>query len=102
MIEDKSRRLSDAVSVFAPEGTNDARWFQVEHQLTHAKISIEAAHSSLMSIINDPENAGEREIAWDCHEIVRAMYLDILGHHAAFKSYLSDTDVPERIARKER
>ena len=101
MTENKPRRLSDVVESLVPEGANDRRWFMVEQLLMDAKIDVQIARDYLKDIRDQPENENEREIAEDCLDIIAGMYLDILEHYAAFLSYLSDTDVPERIARKE-
>ena len=101
MTENKPRRLNEVVSSFAPEGANDRKWFLVEHQLAQAKMSVQIAHETLKDIRDHPENDNEYEIALECVGIVREMTLGILRHYATFLSYLSDTDVPERISRKE-
>ena len=101
MTENKPRRLSDIVEPLAPEGANDARWYMIGHQLIQAKMSIDSACSTLSEVAHNPESANERKVAWDCYDMVKSLCLDILEHYAAFLSYLSGTDVPERIARKE-
>ena len=101
MTENEYRRLSEVAGTFAPEGANDVRWFMIEHQLIDARMNIQIALSKLSEIACNPENAEDRTIAWDCYDIVRGLYLDVHEHYAAFLSYLSDMDVPERIARKE-
>lgn len=101
MTENKPRRLNEVVSAFAPEGANDTNWLLVEHQLVQAKMSVDVACSVLAEIRGNPENNNERKVAEDCYSIARGMRVDILDHYATFLSYLSDTDVPERISRKE-
>ena len=93
--------LSEVVPVLASEGANDARWFLIEHLLMDAKNDVQIACDYLSDIIAQPENNDERGVATDCMDIARMMFREIQGHYAAFLSYLSDTDVPERIARKE-
>jgi len=99
--EDKPRRLNEVISPFAPQGANDARWFFVEHQLVQVKFSLAAALSSLNEIVAMPENEHERELASDCAGMARGMRRHVLGHYATLLSYLSDTDVSERISRTE-
>ena len=101
MTENKPTRLNEVVSTFAPEGANDSKWFLAEHQLEQARMSVQIAHEVLKDIMTSPEDDKEREIAGDCESIVKAMRLDVLGFFATFLSCLSDTDVPERISRKE-
>ena len=101
MTENKPRRLSDVVESLAPEGTNDARWFLVEHLLMDAKMNVQIARDYLKDIRDWSENEDEQEVAADCLDIIAGMYLDILEHHCTFLSYVSDTDVPERKSRKE-
>ena len=101
MPENKPRRLNEVVPSLAPEGANDRRWFLLEYQMEEAKLIVEAMIGTLEEIIALPENENEREVADDCQLIVRSMRANILGHRATFLSYLSDTDVPERISRKE-
>ena len=101
MTENKPRRLNEVVPSLAPEGANDNRWFLVEHQLVQAKISIRSAAEILAEIGGQPENTQEHLEAKDCLDIVKGMYVDLLKHYTTFLSYLSDTDVPERISRKE-
>ena len=101
MTKNRPRHLNEVISTFAPEGANDARWFMVDHLLIDARMNIQVTLSKLSEIKTVPENDEEKMIAKDCYDIVRGLYLDIHEHYAAFLSYLSDTDVPERIARKE-
>lgn len=101
MIGNKPRRLNEVISPFAPEGTNDRKWFLVEHQLEQARMSVQIAYEVVKDIRDHPENDKEREIAGDCKSIIKTMRLDVLGFFATFLSYLSGTDVPERISRKE-
>lgn len=101
MTDKKPARLSDIISTWAPEGANDAKWILVEHQLTQAKMSVEVARCSLMEIITQPESANEAEIARDCYDMIRGMYLHFLEHYTTFLSYLAGTDVSERMSRKE-
>ena len=101
MTENKPRRLSDVVESLAPEGANDIRWFLVKHQLAQAKMSLETARTALYNIVTYPENAEEREIAEDCENMVKGMYVRFLNYYTSVLSYLSGADVPERIARKE-
>jgi len=99
--EDKPRHLNEVISPFAPQGANDARWFFVEHQLVQVKFSLAAALSALHEIIAMPENEQERELAGVCHRYTSHMRRHVLDHYATLLSYLSDTDVSERISRTE-
>ena len=101
MIENKPRRLNEVVPSLAPQGYNDRKWFLIEHCLVDAKVNVQIACNHLYSIVSWPENNNEREIATDCLAICKGMLLDLKEHYATFLSYLSDTDVPERISRKE-
>jgi len=93
--------LSDVVPQHAEQGANDARWFLVEHLLIDAKMNVQIACDYLSDIIALPENANERGVATDCMDITRMMLRHILDHYATFLSYLSDTDVSERISQME-
>lgn len=97
----KPERLINVVHLYAPEGLHDRKWFLVEHLLENARMDIELARNTLRDIANWPENYEERQVAEDCLYICKGMLRDILGRYALFLSYLSDTDVPERISRKE-
>lgn len=101
MPEDKPRRLNEVVSSLAPEGANDIAWFMVEHQLVQVRMSANVIIEGLKDILIQPENEDERETATACLDIMKGMLLDILEHRATFLSYVSGTDVPERISRKE-
>ena len=101
MPNDKPRRLNEIIDTFAPEGSNDKRWFLVEHQLEQVKQSAQIVVGSLKIIADNPENEDERQVAEDCFDICKGMFLDIQEHYAQFLSYLSGTGVPERIGRKE-
>lgn len=101
MPENKPRRLDEVVSLFAPEGDNDGRWFLVEHQLEQTIISARVIVGSLRIITARPENEEERQIADDCLSYMKPMLCDILEARASFQSYLSDTDVPDRISNME-
>lgn len=101
MMKKKTSRLSDIVPQFAPEGANDYKWFLVEHQLTQAKMSLQSAIQTLVEIGSLPENKDERNFATDCLGILMPARRQLLSNYATFLSYLSDTDVPERISRKE-
>lgn len=92
---------SDAPNTYAPQGANDARWFLFEHQLEQAKISLHAVVGTLKVIAERPENEGEREAAGDCLETCEELFVGFLGYRSTLLSYLSGTDVPERIQRKE-
>lgn len=99
--ENKPQRLSDVLPSFAPQGSNDARWFLVEHQLEQAITSARCVVGSLRVITQRPENEEELLLAEDCLSFMEAMLCDILGAKASFLSYLSGTDVSERISQKE-
>jgi len=101
MSGNKPQRLSEVVPQFAPQGVNDARWFMVEHELLHGKICFQTAMDYLLDIITYPENGSERLHAKECLDICRDMVLSIQGRYLTLLSYLSGTDVPERISRKE-
>ena len=101
MPENKPRRLNEVVPPFAPQGSNDRRWFMIEHLLMDAKNDVQIACDYLKDIEARPENPDERRIAAECLHIMKRNLRSILSHHAWFLSYLSDTDMPERIARKE-
>lgn len=97
----KPQRLSNIIPALAAEGANDHKWVLAEHQLAQAKMSVQIAKQTLYEISVLPENGREREIAEDCASIVRGLELDILEHYTTFLSYLSGTDVSERMSRKE-
>jgi len=99
--ENKPQRLSEVVSTRAPQGANDTRWFMVEHELVQGKICFQIAMDSLLHIIMYPENGSECLHAKECFEICRDMILSIQDRYLTLLSYLSGTDVPERISRKE-
>lgn len=101
MAENKPQRLSEALDDFAAQGTNDRRWFLIEHQLEQVIISAKTVVGSLSIIALTPENEEEREIVDDCLTLMKHMLTSILGKRAAFLSYLSTTSVPERISREE-
>lgn len=101
MPENKPRRLNEVIDAFAPQGSNDARWFLIEHQLEQVVMSARTVVGSLRIIAAKPENEEERQLAEDCLSYMEAMLCDILGARAWFLSYLSGTDIPERIAGKE-
>lgn len=101
MNENKPQRLSNVVSAWASEGTNDAKWILIEHQLAQCKMSVQIAMATLWDVVALAENEGEAEIAMDCYNIVRGMELDVLEHYTTFLSYLSGTDVSDRMSRKE-
>ena len=101
MPENNPRRLSDVVESLAPEGANDRRWAMVEHLLIDARADVQIARDYLKDIRDQSENENEQEVAADCLDIITGMYLDILEHYATFLIYLSDTDVLEKISRKE-
>ena len=101
MPENKPRSLNEILDLFAPPGANDSRWFLFEHQLEQIRISAMTCAGTLELIAARPENHQERVAAQDCLEYCKAMLTKILGHRASIHSYLSDTDVPERISRKE-
>lgn len=97
----KPTSLSEVVKLYASEGANDSKWILVEHQLAQAKMSIQIAKETLYDIVSSPENDNEQEIAGDCESIVRHTYLDFLAQYTTFLSYLSGTDVSDKISRKE-
>ena len=97
----KPQRLNEVVDAFAPQGANDARWFLVEHQLEQVKMSARTVTGALKTIEARAENEAERQTAEDCLAICEPMLLEILRAWSTFLGYLSDTDVSERISRKE-
>jgi len=101
MPKKKTGRLSDIVPQFAPQGANDRKWFLVEHQLVQAKMSLLTAIEALIEIGSEPENDDERRIATDCLSVLRPVRRQLLSNYATFLSYLSGTDVPERISQME-
>jgi len=101
MSENKPQRLSEVIPQFAPQGANDTRWFMVEHELVQGKICFQIAMDYLLDIIKHPENESECLHAKECFKICVGMILNVQDRHLALLSYLSDTDVPERISRKE-
>ncbi len=101
MSGNKPQRLSDIVPPYAAQGYHDRKWFLVEHLLENAMTDVEIAIDTLREVANWPENESERDVAKDCLEWVNALHLSALQTHATLLSYLSDTDVPERISRKE-
>lgn len=101
MPKTKPRRLNEVVDAFAPQGSNDRRWFFIEHQLEQVVVSARSVVGSLELIVGRPENSEEAYVADDCLGFMRDMLADILEARASFLSYLSGTDVPERISRKE-
>ena len=101
MPKNKTTSLSEALGLYAPQGSNDKRWFLIEHQLEQARMSVEMTLSALTEIRGNPENAHECLAAKDCYDILRDLRLDVLEKRATFLSYLSNTDVSERISRKE-
>lgn len=101
MPEDKPRRLNEVLDTFAPQGSNDKRWFLVEHQLEQVKLSTRTVVGSLAIVKDRPENEEERQAAEDCLAICEPLLVEVLQTWAVFLSYLSGTDVSERISRKE-
>lgn len=101
MTENKPRRLNEVLGPLAPQGTNDTRWFLIEHQLEQISMSARIVKGSVATIADRPENENERQVAEDCLEICSKMLVDILGHRATILSYLSGTDVPERVSKTE-
>jgi len=100
MTENTPLRLSEVIDSLAPQGANDVRWFLVEHQLEQTVMSARTIVGSLKLIVERPENEEERQLAEDCLDFMKGMLCDILRERASFRSYLSGTDVPERISRK--
>jgi hypothetical protein len=100
-MSEKPQRLNEVLDTFAPQGSNDRRWFFVEHQLEQVVVSARSVVGSLETIEMRPENDEERWAADACLCYMKVMLRHILDAKAAFLSYLSDTDVPERIGRKE-
>jgi len=101
MSQTKPPTLSQILGNSAPQGSNDVRWFFVEHQLEQAVVSARAVVGSLKLIVERPENEEERQLAEDCLCFMKGMLCDILRERASFLSYLSGTDVSERISRTE-
>jgi len=97
----KPQRLNEILDTFAPQGSNDARWFLVEHQLEQLKMSARTVLGCLRIVAEKPENEEERLIAEDCLAITEPLLVEILETWATLLSYLSGTDVSERISRKE-
>ena len=101
MTENNPRRLVEVVYDLVPEKADDRRWFRVEHQFEQVRFSTLEILQTLTKLAEWSENLSDRKLAKDCYYIIRGMYLDIQEHYATYLSYLSDTDVPERISRKE-
>lgn len=101
MPQTKPQRLNQVLDIHAPQGANDARWYLIEHQWEQCVMSARTVVGSLTIISGRPENEGERQVAIDCLSYAEAMLCDILQAKASFLSYLSGTDVSERISRKE-
>jgi len=101
MPKKKTSRLSDVVPFKVKEGANDRKWFLAEHQLVQAKMSLLTAIETLIEIGSEPENDNERKVATDCLSILRPVRRQLLSNYATFLSYLSGTDVPERISQME-
>ena len=101
MSRNNPTRLSEIIDRYAPEGANDARWFLFEHQLEQAKISAQTVVGTLKNIAARPENEAEREAAQDCAEYCLTMLTGILAARASCGSYLSGTNIADRVARKE-
>lgn len=101
MPQNKPQRLSQVIGTFAPQGANDRRWLLIEYLLEATVLSARSVVSTLEAITAWPENAREGYEADDCLGYMRHMLCDILEARASFQSYLSGTDVPERISRKE-
>jgi len=101
MPKTKPQRLSEVIDAFAPQGSNDARWFLVEHQLGQIKMSARTVIGTLKTIKARPENLSEYQITEDCLAICEPLLVEILETWAVFLSYHSDTYVLEIISRKE-
>jgi len=101
MPENKPQRLSDVIRDRVPEEAQDRRWFRVEHQMEQVRFSTLEILLTLSKLAEWSGNAEDRKVAADCLSIMRGMYLDIQEHYATFLSYLSGTDVSERISRTE-
>lgn len=101
MAEKKARKLADVVEVYAPQGTNDRRWFLLEHQLYQAQVSLQTARAQCEAIGDLPENEEERELARAVLEMITPPYVRVLGAIASVHSLLSDTEIAERVGRKE-
>ena len=63
MTENKPRRLNEVVPPLAPQGSNDRRWFMIEHLLMDAKNDVQIACDYFSDIITQPESEEEREAA---------------------------------------
>lgn len=98
----KHTRLSQVIKDWAPEGSNDRRWFLLEHQLYQAKVSLQAARGLCERIGDTPENEEEWELARSTLELLSPVYVQFLGAHAATLSLLAGTGVAERVGRKEK
>jgi hypothetical protein len=101
MPDNKPTKLSDIIDPYAPQGTNDRRWFEFEHHLIQAAMSTADAFLTLMEIVDTPENDHEKLLALDCASLARRLHTVTLGKHAAILAYLSKTEIPEKISRKE-
>ena len=101
MKTNKPRRLSEITNEYAPQGSNDRLWATIEHQLEQIRLSSSLVEEALETIAYSPENEEERLIAEDCKVIYRGTLRQIYHARSSFLHYLSDTDVPERISRKE-
>jgi hypothetical protein len=101
MPEQKARKLSDVIPQYAPEGSNDARWFLLEHQLYEARFALSHVRSICEAVGDLPENEEERELARSVLEIISGTYVRLLGDYAAVHALLSGSDVAERMGGKE-
>ena len=101
MKANKPRRLSEIINEYAPQGSNDWLWETIRHQMEQIRLSSSLVEEALETIAYNPENEEERLIAEDCIIIHRGTLRRVHDARSSFLHYLSDTDVPERISRKE-
>uniref|UniRef100_A0A6H2A1X8 Uncharacterized protein n=1 Tax=viral metagenome TaxID=1070528 RepID=A0A6H2A1X8_9ZZZZ len=100
MTGNKARRLADVVDVRAPQGSNDARWFLLEHQIYEARIALQTARLQCELIGDHPENEEERELASAVLEWLTPVYVQMLEVLAQTLALLSGTEIAERMGRK--
>ena len=101
-MSNQPRRLSEVVDVpTAPQGSNDGRWFLLEHQLYQARVSLYQVRLLCEQIGDLPENDEEWELARSVLEIITPVYTRLLGARSSVLALLAGTEVAERVRRME-